>query len=348
MVAVLGAILFFRLEGFFRSSTDVALKYRLALELRNLEAPISPELEAAEQDFLNRSLTEGKLPTPTEGLEFEDELEDLEFLSVTPTLTQTAWPIYQITPTRRPAQSTEIEHEGKSTDEVEENPNPNLKEVPPTRIAPLLSSAYQSKSVLAKPRTAQVSTPTPTPALVDSLVLAAQTKPVIDNAFDSELSAIFVSYIDASGGVIPTTFSNSSPFKPDIAAILAAKKSGIDLRTVAMADGTPVRYLTYMLPDGYPAGFIQLGRKIDDQVRLLNEYLMSMLMIGLVFLVLLGIGSWWIAGRAVIPTQRSLDQQQSFIANASHEFKDSPDIDPGEYRTRHPHHSTRGSEEVDG
>ncbi len=313
LVGVLGASLYIRLEGFFRSSTDIALKYRLALELRNLQAPISPDIEAAEKDFINRSQSEGKFPTPTVDLELDEELEGINFNPLTHTPSPTLKPVLPISPTKKPAKPASTDD--KEGDESEPEDSSSIVSTP-VSLVPL-----QTKSFLAKPRSVQLSTPTPTAALIDSLPVSAQSEPNIDNSFDSELSAIFVNYIDSSGGVIPAAFSNRSPFKPDFGAILAARKTGIDVRTVAMADGTPVRYLTYLLPEGYPAGFIQLGRKIDDQVRLLNEYLMNMLVIGLILLILLGLGSWWLAGRAVIPTQRSLDQQQAFIANASHELR---------------------------
>ena len=82
-----------------------------------------------------------------------------------------------------------------------------------------------------------------------------------------------------------------------------------------------MRLLTYKLPEGYQAKYLQLGRPIADQMRLLNQYLVGLVMIGLVVLFLVGILSWWMAGRSLIPAQRSLEEQQSFIANASHELR---------------------------
>jgi signal transduction histidine kinase len=35
----------------------------------------------------------------------------------------------------------------------------------------------------------------------------------------------------------------------------------------------------------------------------------------------LGAASWWLAGRSLIPTQRAWEQQQTFVANASHELR---------------------------
>jgi signal transduction histidine kinase len=37
--------------------------------------------------------------------------------------------------------------------------------------------------------------------------------------------------------------------------------------------------------------------------------------------VLLGLGSWWLAGRSLEPAQQAWERQQAFVANASHELR---------------------------
>ena len=51
LMVILGAGLYWRLTSYFQTTTDLALKFRLAQELRLLSAPISPDLEKAEQDW---------------------------------------------------------------------------------------------------------------------------------------------------------------------------------------------------------------------------------------------------------------------------------------------------------
>jgi signal transduction histidine kinase len=69
-----------------------------------------------------------------------------------------------------------------------------------------------------------------------------------------------------------------------------------------------------------PALF-QAGRLLGDQDRVLSRLLTGLLLLGGLISLLLGIGSWWLAGRSLGAAQRAWDQQQSFISNASHELR---------------------------
>ncbi|NTW04216.1 MAG: histidine kinase, partial [Oscillochloris sp.] len=79
--------------------------------------------------------------------------------------------------------------------------------------------------------------------------------------------------------------------------------------------------LTYKLTrDDGPAA-LQLGRILTDQAHVLNKLLMVLLGLSGVSTMLLGVGSWWLAGRALVPAQQAWERQQSFIASASHELR---------------------------
>jgi signal transduction histidine kinase len=154
---------------------------------------------------------------------------------------------------------------------------------------------------------------TPTPSIpVDE---------VTGNLLDGELALIFVIPLNSNGSIQTVTTAQKYPIQPDKAAMQAASITGEDIRTIRTADGVPIRLLTYNLPAGYQVRFLQLGRPIDDQTRLLNQYLMGLIGISLIVLLLVGILSWWLAGNSLIPAQRSLEEQQAFIANASHELR---------------------------
>lgn len=88
-----------------------------------------------------------------------------------------------------------------------------------------------------------------------------------------------------------------------------------------LADGTPVRRLTYHITIGNQATFIQAGRSLSDQEHLLTQLLAGLLALGVLSAILIGTNSWWLAGRSILPAQRSWGKQQSFIANASHELR---------------------------
>jgi signal transduction histidine kinase len=90
---------------------------------------------------------------------------------------------------------------------------------------------------------------------------------------------------------------------------------------VVLPTGTHVRLLTYRLPPGSGPALLQLGRTLDDQNRVLQQLLLALLGLGAGSAVLLGGGSWWLAGRALRPAQAAWTRQQAFIANASHELR---------------------------
>lgn len=142
-----------------------------------------------------------------------------------------------------------------------------------------------------------------------------------EEAYDGELAAIFTLPLSADGRLLFDPNPYSPPVSPDTQALTSALATGADLRTVRLADGTRVRLLTYRLtrPDGPPV--LQLGRTLADQDRVLAQLLVSLWGFGGVGAVLLGVGSWWLAGRSVVPAQRAWEQQQTFVANASHELR---------------------------
>lgn len=95
----------------------------------------------------------------------------------------------------------------------------------------------------------------------------------------------------------------------------------MDLRTIALSDGTPIRLLTYRLPPGYMLSLIQLGRPTGDQARILRDYMTGLICLSILSMLLLGLGSWLLAGRSLKPAQEAFEQQQAFVANASHELR---------------------------
>lgn len=143
----------------------------------------------------------------------------------------------------------------------------------------------------------------------------------VEAYYDSELAGIFVLPLNADGQLLFDPNPYTPPFEPDLEAVAAANTHGTDWRTVQLDNNTRVRLLTYRLTRSDGPALLQLGRTLADQDRVLNQLLLGLLGLGGISAVLLGAGSWWLAGRALGPAQQAWSQQQAFIANASHELR---------------------------
>jgi signal transduction histidine kinase len=142
-----------------------------------------------------------------------------------------------------------------------------------------------------------------------------------DDQYNSELVAIIVLPLDSAGQVVVSANAIPPPLPADPAAAQAALATGNDWRTVRLSNGTRVRLLTQRLPGGGAAALLQLGRPLADQDQVLSRLEMGLFSLGALSAVLLGIGSWALAGRALRPAQAAWARQQAFVANASHELR---------------------------
>lgn len=140
-------------------------------------------------------------------------------------------------------------------------------------------------------------------------------------AYDGELAAVFVMSLSADGRLLFNPGMSEVPIEPDQESLKVAMQQGKDWRTVSSSDGTPVRLLTYRLTRSDGPAAIQVGRLLSDQERVLWQVLLDILMLAGVGVVVMGFGSWWLAGRSLIPAQQAWERQQTFIANASHELR---------------------------
>jgi len=140
--------------------------------------------------------------------------------------------------------------------------------------------------------------------------------------YEGEQSTIFILPLDSFGELLFNPNPYELPMQPDMDAVTAAQQSGtLDYRNVTLPDGTSARLLTYALPDQAVIDVIQLGKSVSGQASILNQFLTGLLVIGALSIVILGLGSWWIAGRSLASHQQAWDNQQTFIANASHELR---------------------------
>jgi signal transduction histidine kinase len=142
-----------------------------------------------------------------------------------------------------------------------------------------------------------------------------------DEAYNAELAAIFAMPIASDGSTIVVPGIAQPPMSPDKSAVAAALANGSDIRTVQLGKDERVRLLTYRLTGAGNPAAVQHGRSLGDQDNTLTRLLMVLLALGGASAVLLGVGSWWVAGRSLRPAQQAWERQQSFVANASHELR---------------------------
>ena len=139
--------------------------------------------------------------------------------------------------------------------------------------------------------------------------------------YEGELSAIFILPLDPEGKIIFNPNPFDPPMQPNLDALKNSQKNNFDVRSVKLGDGETFRILTYQLPVETGIDSLQLGKSIDDHLKILNQFLEGILIIGSASVFVLGFGSWLLAGRMLAATEKAWENQQLFIANASHELR---------------------------
>jgi signal transduction histidine kinase len=154
-------------------------------------------------------------------------------------------------------------------------------------------------------------------------------------AYNSEFAAIFVMSLSADGRLLYNPSAFDLPIEPHQEAVKAAMATGNDWRTITAAnlpstaatDGSPitnttrVRLLTYRLTRDDGPAVLQMGRVLDDQEAVLQQLLTYLVLLGGGSIIVMGFGSWWLAGRSLEPAETAWERQKAFIANASHELR---------------------------
>lgn len=137
----------------------------------------------------------------------------------------------------------------------------------------------------------------------------------------AELLAIAVLPLNASGRLLFNPNNLDQPLTPHQESFQAALVHGSDLRTITLDDGSRARLLTYRLTRFDGPAALQLVRELSDQDQVLKQLLVGLIALGTFSMALVGVTSWWLAGRALRPAQDAWERQQRFIASASHELR---------------------------
>jgi signal transduction histidine kinase len=142
-----------------------------------------------------------------------------------------------------------------------------------------------------------------------------------EDRYDAELGPVFLVPLDAQGNLVSVTAGAAAPVAPDEDALNSATESGSDLRTLVQQDGSRYRLLTTRVTTALGDVYLQAGRSLADQDAILRRSLFGMLAFSALMTLLLGWGSWLLAGRSLLPAQAAWERQQAFVANASHELR---------------------------
>ncbi len=88
---------------------------------------------------------------------------------------------------------------------------------------------------------------------------------------ENELADIYVLPLTTAGNFIPGFSTQLSTAAVDMDAVTLAVKTGYDLRTIYAKDNTPIRILTYRLPEGYGVQVFQMGKYLSLQKLVLTR-----------------------------------------------------------------------------
>ncbi len=142
-----------------------------------------------------------------------------------------------------------------------------------------------------------------------------------EETYSSDIILVFVMPLDEQGNLLFNPNPYPLPMDPNVAASQAALQNGSDLRDAYLPTGQRLRLLSYRTQSGQQPAVLQVGRLLEDQDRVLLRVATSIGVAGLALIALVGAGSWWLAGRTLVPAQQAWDRQQTFVANASHELR---------------------------
>ncbi len=297
LVAMVGGGAYVIVERYFRSITDLALQHKMAHEFHALAAPIPPALTSADRDW---SLVRDELS-------FGPRQVPLTQISQEEAIARAVKVLGGDTPTR-----VELKQEDGRV----------VYEIGFASEAQVQVDRDSGTIIEVKREDDDDEGDTDDEERLASSVAPFSTMEAgAPLAYDAELAAIFVLPLSEDGMLLFNPNPVNAPIDPNQEALKAALANGSDVRTVTLADGRNVRLLTYRLTRSDGPAALQLGRVLSDQEQVLSQLTLGMLMLGSLTLALVGVASWWLAGRSLQPAQLAWERQQRFIASASHELR---------------------------
>lgn len=286
MLAIFGAGTYLIVARYFQDVTDLALRHKMTHELHRRNLPIPEELAFADRDWsILRS--------------------DLSALSLQPDGMLT----------REQAIAIAVAYRGSGTPsrvKVEDEDSTTIYEIEFENGDEVIIDGQTGRIIERKAGKGSALEDQPIPSLEQ---IASSF------SYDAELAAIFVLPLGEDGRLLISQPGNTLLPRSDKGALQAALASGSDLRTISAPDGQQVRLYTYRTEGAADLAALQLGRSQSDQQQVLLQLFGALVVLGGLGTILVGLGSWFLAGRALRPTQLAWERQQGFIASASHELR---------------------------
>jgi two-component system, OmpR family, sensor histidine kinase CiaH len=124
---------------------------------------------------------------------------------------------------------------------------------------------------------------------------------------------VFYLFLNSSGQVL------ANPQQVAIGGVTWPDASGRapTLATINLND-EPTRVLVLRAPD---AGLLIVGQSLQPEQTALHFLLLVLVAGGALGLLMVLVGAWFLAGRALVPIQQAFQRQQEFVADASHELR---------------------------
>jgi len=116
-----------------------------------------------------------------------------------------------------------------------------------------------------------------------------------------------------------TTFRKAGRTHYDEDSLMAALRSGSDMRYVGDSGDRQRVYSTRLLENG--GAVIQVERSVEPEHQALGKLLAGLLIGGAGGIVLAAIGGWFLAGKSLAPVRVAFARQHAFVSDASHELR---------------------------
>jgi signal transduction histidine kinase len=116
-----------------------------------------------------------------------------------------------------------------------------------------------------------------------------------------------------------TTFSKDGHTHYDVSSLMAAFRSGTDMRYVGESGDRQRVYSTHVPQNG--GAVIQVERSVEPEHEALDKLLAGLLIGGAGGIVLAAIGGWFLAGKSLRPVRTAFARQHAFVSDASHELR---------------------------